>query len=91
MLDLQSPIKLGNKTAAPANVTIVPNTTRPTAGSFSRLYNEWGSIWIYAKPGKMYANGIAASSPWCVWKRNNAKILLTKLFFVINFETASYI
>lgn len=44
--DLQSPPRLGSKTAAPQRVTIVPNTTKPTAGSFSRLNNECVSIWI---------------------------------------------
>lgn len=63
MFDWQSPVRLGMSRAHPTNVTIVPNTTKPTAGSFSRLNIECDSILIYARPGKMYANGIAANKP----------------------------
>lgn len=62
---LQSPdSKFGISTAAPANVIKTPNTTSPTAGSFSRLYREWGSSFKNARPGKMYANGIAENKPF---------------------------
>uniref|UniRef100_A0A182WKL9 Uncharacterized protein n=1 Tax=Anopheles minimus TaxID=112268 RepID=A0A182WKL9_9DIPT len=36
----QSPIKFGIKMAAPEMVTIVPNSTKPAAGSFSWLNKE---------------------------------------------------
>lgn len=45
-------------------VTSAPNITIPRAGNFSRLQIELGSSWIYAKPGSMYANGMAAINPW---------------------------
>lgn len=63
MFDLQSPVRLGMSKAQPTNVTILPKATKPTAGSFSRLNIECDSICIYARPGKTYANGIAANKP----------------------------
>lgn len=55
--------KFGICTETPDIVTIIPKTTSPSAGNFSLLNNECGSSWMNAKPGRTYANGIAANSP----------------------------
>lgn len=59
----QSEKRLGSCTETPEIVTRTPKMTRPSAGNFSRLNNECASSWMNARPGRMYANGIAAKSP----------------------------